>query len=604
MLTVLLSDYRLRYINFVKEEFQIWKDDNSLPGEYDLLNNRYAKLIILDHHRQEKERKSEIMSLGREHSEIMSDRARSSVTIDNLFKPDKNGLIPQIVVLQGAAGIGKTMTARKIMLDWACGKLYQDRFDYVFYVHCRKMNLYTEMSIADIILTQWASKDDYNEIMRNEILQNPQKLLFIVDGLDELRFFSHQAKDHLCTDPRKKVQVAILLSNLLRKEILAEACLIITTRPTALEKLQRLLSLSSRYAEILGFSEDDREDYFNKFFRNEDQARQAFTLVKRNEPLFTMCFIPVVCWIICTVMKQQMVSGEGLAQTTNTLTAVYMLYLASLFKAHIHPSEQLMQRNWRDLCCLAADGIWKQEILFWKEEIKTRGLDEDFFLPLFLNENIFKRDICNTYFASFIHLSFQDFFAALSYLLHPGKQRFYSFVLFRGQSNESGKFPQDVITLLHSSVTSRPDLALTVRFLFGLLNEDKRMKDMKEKFGWKVSSKMKKILLKWVKKSTERKITKFSLNTQLLFECLYEIQDENFAKQALDHVTEVKLNYDFLIRMGEMSLAYCLKHCCNLQVLCLQYIPNILDVYGVNAKTEKEEGLHTNLQQFDWYVEF
>lgn len=37
-------------------------------------------------------------------------------------------------------GMGKSMLAHKVMLDWADGKLFQDRFDYACYINCREMN--------------------------------------------------------------------------------------------------------------------------------------------------------------------------------------------------------------------------------------------------------------------------------------------------------------------------------------------------------------------------------------------------------------------------------------------------------------------------------
>lgn len=550
------------------------KDPNSHIGEYELLNNRYTKLIILDHQRHEEERKHEIMFLGRKHSQIMSKRAHSSITIDTLFKPDKCGLIPRIVVLQGAAGIGKTMTTHKIMLDWACGDLYQDMFDYIFYINCRKMNICGESRIADIMLKPWNDGDAYKAILRN-----PKKLLFIIDGFDELRFSFDHPEDFLCSEPRKLEKVEILLWSLFRKKVLPESSLIITTRPTALEKLRKCLDdfvLSSRYAEILGFSEKDREEYFHKFFNNDtDKAAEVFRLIKHNETLFTMCFVPIVCWVVCTVMKQQM-ERRDFAQTSTTVTDIYMLYFSSLLTSLKSQSKQEMRRLLRGLCCLASYGIWKQEVLFWEEKRKEYGLDQEDSLPLFLLENIFKRDLECKCAYSFIHLTVQELFAALSYLLNPGKQHFCSFGLcVRGQSSELEGFPQGVRNLLDYSVTTRPDLALTVHFLFGLLNEDKRRK-MKKMLGWKISPKMKECLLKWVQNKLGAKVANHEMKFNnsgmwhdlLFFECLFETQDENFAKQTLSHVTDLSLN--FHTKMEEMVLAYCLVHCCHLEVLCLE----------------------------------
>lgn len=70
------------------------------------------------------------------HEEASREGADPTITVETLFQPDKRGQIPQIFVLVGAAGIGKTVTSRKIMLDWANRALYA-QFDYAYYISCR-----------------------------------------------------------------------------------------------------------------------------------------------------------------------------------------------------------------------------------------------------------------------------------------------------------------------------------------------------------------------------------------------------------------------------------------------------------------------------------
>uniref|UniRef100_A0A8C4Y821 NACHT, LRR and PYD domains-containing protein 3 n=1 Tax=Gopherus evgoodei TaxID=1825980 RepID=A0A8C4Y821_9SAUR len=553
------TGYKKKYKEDIKKKYKLIKDMNSRFGDNMILNRRYTNLTIVDRPRQAKEREHEIMAVGWRHAEVMTERASSAITLANLYKPDKDGQTPQVVVLLGAAGIGKTMTARKIMYDWAAGELYKKKFDYVFYINCREMNLLNEKgSVADMIFKSWLNTN----APVNHILVNPEKLLFIIDGFDELRFSFDQPKDNLCTDPWEKKPMEILLSSLFRRTVVPESYLMITTRPAALEKLEQCLECS-RYAEILGFSEAEREEYFHKFFGNENQARQALRFVKANEILFTMCFVPFVCWIICTVLKQQLEKGENLTQTSKTVTGVYMLYLSSLVKPLSNNTKQHLYGNLRGLCSLAADGIWKQKILFEEEEIKKFGLDQENSLPLFLNENIFQKETDCECLYSFIHLSFQEFFAALLYVLEED------------ETTDSGIPKKDVKTLLESYGNSKNYLMLTVRFLFGLLNEE-RMKDLKEKFGCKLSPKIKADLLKWVQANQQTDLTLPCVHEGIyqsyqldLFHCVYEMYEEDFAVNALDHFTVLKLNQNKFTQMDQRALSFCVKHCRSLESLCI-----------------------------------
>ncbi|XP_032068524.1 NACHT, LRR and PYD domains-containing protein 3-like [Thamnophis elegans] len=551
-----LSEFR----NYIKNKFETMKDPNAVPGEYVLLNERYSKLMILDYHPSKEEREHEILAMGRKHY-------ASSTSIETLFNPDKHGLIPQVVVLQGAAGIGKTIMVKKIMFDWASQHLYQDKFDYVFYICCRKMNLHAETeesSIADIISEGWRKGHSLKNVIQN-ILKNEEKLLFIIDGFDELRHSFDQSKDSFCFDPWEKKPVRILLSSLFQKKLFPKSSLIITTRPTALEKLHQCLERPG-YFEILGFSTEEREEYFYNFFENKDQATQVLRFVEQNDTLFTMCVIPLVSWIICTVMKQEMERGKDLQKTSYTLTAIYMLYLSSLLKYHHKESKQDVQTNVKGLCSLAEEGIRKQQILFMEEEVKKHILDQGNSLPLFLNQSIFKEDIDCIQTYSFIHLSFQEFFAALFYVLEEGDEQ------------HSQNLNKNLQTLLQTHRSFSTNFAVVFRFLLGFLNEGEKMRQLKKKLGWKIFPKYKESMLDWVKNNLKEEGKQFHKE---MFSYLYETQDDNFIKNAVCDITEI--NVSCMSEMELMNLSYCIQHCQNLKGLRIE-IPEILFLFFSETK--------------------
>ncbi|NWI26810.1 NAL12 protein, partial [Sula dactylatra] len=553
------KDYRKNYQKTICQAYSRIKDQNARVGDDVSLNARYSKLVIVNKHRDEEQREHEIMAMGQRHTEIMKEQASSSITVGDLFKPGPDGWTPKVVVLLGAAGVGKTMTARKIMLDWASNSMFAE-FDYVFYIHCRQGNLLaSRASVADLITQSCPS----SSLPLAKVLEQPERLLFIIDGFDELCFSFDRPQSELCSQPWEQRPVEIILSSLFRRRLLPESSLLITTRPAALQKLGKCLECE-RYAEILGFSEAERKEYFYKFFKNAEEAAAAFQFVRGNETLFTMCLVPIVCWIVCTVMKQQLGRAGGLAQSPKTTTGIYILYLSALLQSLSGRRKQGMPRVLRRLCCLAADGLWKQKVLFQKKEVQAYALDQQEALPLLLNEHLFQRDISCVSTYSFIHLSFQEFFAALFYLLED-----------EGEAQELPAGPtRDVKKLLENYGNSKNYFMLTVRFLFGLLNEERR-RELEEEMGCKIAPRVTQELLAWLQNSqktalasqTEEKAVICNLE---VCHCLYELQDKRFVVTALDPFTGVHLRRLNLNRFDQLVLSFSIKNFPKLESLDLQ----------------------------------
>ncbi|KAM6204215.1 NACHT, LRR and PYD domains-containing protein 6 [Sarcoramphus papa] len=561
-----LLDYRKNYKKAIRQAYSRIKDQNARVGDDVSLSTRYSKLVIVNKHRDEEQREHEIMAMGRRHAEIMKEQANSSIAVNDLFKPGPDGWTPKVVVLLGAAGVGKTMTARKIMLDWASGKMFAE-FDYVFYIHCREGNLLTrEASMADLITQCYPGSSP----PLTKMLRRPERLLFVIDGFDELRFSFDRPQSELCSQPWEKKPVEITLSSLFRRKLLPDSSLLVTTRPAALQKLGKCLECE-RYAEILGFSEVERKEYFDKFFENKEQAAVAFQFVRENETLFTMCLVPIVCWIVCTVIKQQLGRARGLTQSPKTTTRIYTLYLSILLRSLSSWLKKGMPGVLRRLCCLAADGIWKQKVLFEEKEVQGYALDQQEALPLLLNEHVFQKDISCVSTYSFIHLSFQEFFAALFYLLED-----------EGEAQEPLAGPtRDVKELLESYGNSKNYFMLTVRFLFGLLNKEHR-KELEEEMGCKIAPRITQELLAWLQNSQKTDLALLMEETAVIRElevchCLYELQDERFVATALDPFTGVYLRGLNLNRFDQMVLSFSVKNFPKLESLDLGHCTFLWD---------------------------
>ncbi|XP_036901508.1 NACHT, LRR and PYD domains-containing protein 12 isoform X2 [Sturnira hondurensis] len=548
------------YRDYVRRKFRLMEDRNARLGECVNLSHRYTRLLLVQEHSNPVWTQQKLLDTGRRLARTAGHQA-SFIQMETLFEPDEERPEPpRTVVLQGAAGMGKSMLAHKVMLDWADGRLFQGRFDYLFYINCREMNQSApERSVQDLVSSCWPKPS----APLRELLRVPERLLFIIDGFDELKPSFHDPQGPWCLCWEEKRPTEVLLSSLIRKKLLPELSLLITTRPTALEKLHRWLE-HPRHVEILGFSQAERKEYFYKYFHNTEQAGQAFSFVRDNEPLFALCFVPLVCWVVCTCLKQQLEGGGLLRQTSRTTTAVYMLYLLSLMQPK--PGSPTLQAppNQRGLCSLAADGLWNQKILFEEEDLRKHGLDGAD-VSSFLNMNIFQKDINCEKFYSFIHLSFQEFFAAMYYILDDG---------------DSGSSPDQNLRrlLAEYGFSERSFLALTVRFLFGLLNEETRSY-LEKSLCWKVSPRIKVELMEWIQSKALSEDCTLQRGSLEFLSCLYEIQEEEFIQQALSHFQVVVVS-NMATKMEHMVSSFCAKNCRNTLELYL---------HGATYSTDQEE---------------
>ncbi|KAM4642425.1 NACHT, LRR and PYD domains-containing protein 12-like [Discoglossus pictus] len=474
--------------------------------------------------------------MGRKHLDIMNNRATNEyhpTSIQTLFDPGEDGHVPEMVVLQGPAGIGKNTIVQKIMFVWASENLYQDKFNYVFCVSCREINnIKGKVSLIGLISNICNLQCSENVI--KSILGDSENILVIIDGLDELRW-QFQNKTGLCVNPFEETSWEDIQNRILRKKVLPRASLIITTRPYTLERLEECVQ-SPRYVEAMGFNEKNRFEYLFAFFENKEQAERAVEIVKENETLFTMCVVPITCWIVCTVMKQQMEGGLNVANTT---TSIYWLFVRSLLKYHGRDSFQSVLSCVKKLCSLENYVIREKKILFDEKCIASHVLSMSEIESIFLNENIFQRgtDSDTTY--SFIHLSVQEFFAALYYVLSECTKSRYS----------SG--PNEKLLNLIKESEFCQHLRLIVCFLFGLCSE-KHRKEIEDVFMCKILIGIISTLEPCMMKILE------SDGINIIFvDYLYETQEEDFIRSLMSYHKKLcvyESNPNFT------SISYCLMN--------------------------------------------
>ncbi|NXO45716.1 NLRP3 protein, partial [Locustella ochotensis] len=473
-----------------------------------------------------------------------------------LFEPGRDGQTPQVVVLVGAPGMGKTTMVRKVMVEWREGTLHT-QFDFVFCIDCKAIVLPTEASVADLVSQCCPGL----RVPAGEILDDQKRILFIFDGFEALGFSWVQPEAELSSDPREVKPLELTLMSLLKRTVLPEASLLITMRPTALGSLRRCLK-GEYYMEILGFSAARREEYFHRYFENPNKADMAFRFARGNEILYSLCAIPVMSWTICTILEQELCGKKNLLECPKATTGMMMFYLSQLLKHRDRDSPQDLQQFLLQLCSLAAEGIWKHKVLFEEKEIKDCGLDQPDLLPFFLNERIPGEGEDHGTVYAFTHLHLQEFFAAMFYVLEDDGEMVSSL----------GRLEKDVNKLLESYNKSRKDLNVTVRFLFGLVSQES-IEYMDKTIGCRISPRAREELLEWLQgrhRGLSQPGQALKVSEMDTFHFLFEMNEKSFAQSALGHFTDLDLRDTKLTLYDQMALSFCIQHWAGLGCVTLQ----------------------------------
>ncbi|XP_076989655.1 NACHT, LRR and PYD domains-containing protein 4 [Tamandua tetradactyla] len=474
--------------------------------------------------------------------------------IERLFAVKANGKEPRTVVLYGVQGIGKTTLLIKLMLAWSKGTIYQNRFLYVFYFCCREMKQLTVTSLAELISRDWPT----SPAPLGEITSQPERLLFIIDSFEELKCSLKEPESALSSDWMLQQPTQVLLSSLMRKKMLPESSLLIMATPVCQEDLEAALE-SPEVGTLVGFNENERKLFFSYLFQDWKRAMEAFDFVRENEQLFSMCQIPVLCWIVCTCLKQEMERGKDLALTCRCTTSLYVSFMFDLFT----PSGaacplQRSKDQLEALCSLAVEGMWTDTFVFNEEDLRRNGLvDSD--IPVLLEAKALwkRREHEDSY--TFIHMCVQEFCAAMFYLL-------------KKPSDHPNPAIGCVKTLLLTHLKSvKAHWIFMGCFMFGLLNEKENQR-LDTFFGFQLSLEIKHQLHQCLKSLSEHECLWKEISFMKLFYCLFEMQDEAFVRQAMDYFQVV--NSFIFDNVDMIASAYCFKHCSGLRKLqlCIQNV--------------------------------
>ncbi|XP_030608395.1 NLR family CARD domain-containing protein 3-like [Archocentrus centrarchus] len=408
--------YKLK--SALKKKFQCVFEGIAKAGNPTLLNQIYTELYITEGGTAEVNEEHEVRQI--ETASRKPDRPETTIRQEDIFKgsPGRDEPI-RTVLTKGVAGIGKTVLTQKFTLDWAEDKANQD-IQFMFPFTFRELNVLKEKKFSLVELVHhFFTETKEAGICSFEDFQ----VVFIFDGLDECRLPLDFHNTEILTDVTESTSVDVLLTNLIRGNLLPSAHLWITTRPAAANQIPS--ECVDVVTEVRGFTDPQKEEYFRKRFRDEEQASRIISHIKTSRSLHIMCHIPVFCWITATVLEDVLKTRER-GELPKTLTEMYIHFLVVQAKVkkvkydggtetdpHWSPESRKMIES---LGKLAFDQLQKGNLIFYESDLTECGIDiraasvySGVFTQIFKEERGLYQDkvFC------FIHLSVQEFLAAL-----------------------------------------------------------------------------------------------------------------------------------------------------------------------------------------------
>ncbi|XP_067448526.1 NACHT, LRR and PYD domains-containing protein 12-like isoform X3 [Thunnus thynnus] len=525
-------------------------------GQKTHLNRIYTELYITEGQCEGVTIQHEVWQL-----ETMSKTLHDTpIKCHDIFKvlPGQKRLI-RVVLMSGIAGIGKTFTVQKFTLDWADGFENQD-VSVVILLSFRELNLIKEEQYSLLRLLQ--DFDPSLHMVTAEMLA-VCKVLLIFDGLDESRLLLDFQNNDVVSDVTQTSPVNVLLTSLIKGNLLPSALLWITSRPAAVNQIPP--AFVDRVTEVRGFTDPQKEEYFRRRFNNESQSGRIISHIKASRSLYIMCHIPVFCWITTTVLEHMMMTEQK--ELPKTLTEMYSHFLLVQTKRKTQKYNNGHEQTDRDVLLklgrLAFEHLEKGNIMFYQEDLERCGLDLREALFSGLCTEIFKRErvLFQKLIYCFVHLSIQEFLAAV-YMVHCYlNKNIEVLATFLGEDSKNSSDPgldnflsRVVDKALYSG---NGHLDLFVRFLHGLLLES-NCSLLGGLLGWEVSS----------PESIQRAINNLkkmnaydispdrSIN---VFHCLMEMNDHSVHQEIQEYLQSENRSERKLTKTHCSALAYMLQ---------------------------------------------
>ncbi|MFN3234563.1 MAG: HEAT repeat domain-containing protein [Gammaproteobacteria bacterium] len=303
---------------------RLFDDDRQIAME-DLFVNL---VIVKEKEQREKDKEAKELKLENtqglmQHYEDLH-APKEDIAIENIFKgsndPSEQKALKKIELL-GRAGFGKTTLCKYLAYRWAHANpqyaLWQKKYAWVFYFPLKILVQHYKADetygLADILYTEVLKPLNFPESLKyvfyDEVMKDPSRVLFVLDGYDEVAFENHP-----------------IIEEVLLKQA---PQFLVTSRPYA-----RISEKTDATLENIGFTDQNIQEYIHRFYAHavmresvgsdeieetkaselhesdpeasvSEEAKALVSWLDTHPSIKTLSHIPINCELLCQLWQDE-----------------------------------------------------------------------------------------------------------------------------------------------------------------------------------------------------------------------------------------------------------------------------------------------------------
>ena len=246
----------------------------------------------------------------------------------NFYEIAAGGSNPQVVLVEGAPGVGKSTFAWEFCRRWERGEIAQ-QYQLVLLLRLRDEQMSRAKTLGDLIYH--SSESVHQAVVTHLEHSLGLNILFILEGFDELPDASRSERS--------------VFLQLIHGKLLPHATVMVTSRPWAVEFLiKRYGDRISQHIEILGFTSEQISDYIESVL-SATETKDLETYIRYHPNIKGCMYIPLNTAIVVTVYQESQASG---CPMPTTLTELYIALVQTLILRYLQGHQDLESSKIKD----------------------------------------------------------------------------------------------------------------------------------------------------------------------------------------------------------------------------------------------------------------